>query len=784
MDPNTDYINTLFNSFKSNINSTITTGKYSSVINPIATNATLFEENGDFVVSIDTSFNNRVHINGDVVLNSRLILNNPNTLFINGILYGGTSNLLTVFADLSVNGNLKVNSLATLNDRLFVNKDVSLSSRLFLNDSSIFINGALMQNLSNFQGDVSINNGLKVFGDSMFYGNNIFIGDVNTNSNLFANNAEIYKNLKVNGVLMPIGVLNAGNSVILGQPAYITDPSDTNIYLDVSGIVTFRNTVTPFRLIDDSVLFSNSPPIDYSSGFGKYWIQSPQSGIVGIDWRKIAMSSNGQLQSAVGYGSGIFVSMNHGINWNKAETPDFSNNWTSISISANGRIQTAVTDNGGVYLSVEYGTNWTLVPQQNMINLNYSDVAVSATGQYQTLVVNGGSIYVSNNYGKNWVQITQQNAQNLNWCAIKMSSSGQYQTVLSNPGTVFNSNNFGKTWSLNSYAPYASWARAAISADGKYQTITNYIPGTMYVSIDYGVNWNKNDLSLNNNSNCIDIAITANGKNQIACSYDNDFYVSTLYGANGTWYKINQPNPINKKYNSIAMSADGQYLTVVTYQGSIYYSITPYINMAINNDINVYGDSLLYNRLSVVGKSILTSDVSMNSGLSVSNSVVINSSLLVGNDVSFNSKLFVGGDVSFNNRLSVQGDASFNGRITGNSDVSFNSRLSIWGDASFNGRITGNSDVSFNNRLSVQGDVSFNGRITGNSDVSFNSRLSVGGDASFNRRITGNGDVSFNSRLSVQGDASFNGRITGNGDVSLKSRLSLTGDDSFNGCLL
>ena len=78
-------INSLYNSFQSNINSIVSGGSYTNLISPINSNSTLTETNNELVISIDSSFNNRLFVDGDVILNSRLFLSKPNTLFVNGI---------------------------------------------------------------------------------------------------------------------------------------------------------------------------------------------------------------------------------------------------------------------------------------------------------------------------------------------------------------------------------------------------------------------------------------------------------------------------------------------------------------------------------------------------------------------------------------------------------------------------------------------------------------------------------------------------------------------------
>ena len=425
MDPKTKNINSLYNLFQNKIVTTNKTGNYNSVISTLPTITTRTEENNEFVVSIDSSFNNRLFVQGDVIMNSRLFLTNPNTLYINGILYGGTGKVLSVFSDISVNGNINVGGLSSLNNTLFVGSDVSINTRLFLNSSSIYIDGGLMQNLSNFQTDVSINKTLSVYEETTFYGDATGIGNIIASSYLYANNAEIYNNIQVDGILSTLGPVNAANSVILGQTNSIIDPSDTGLYLDVSGSVNFRNTVLPFRLTDDSTLYSASLPLDISNGFGNSWIKCPQNGLGGFDWRKIAVSANGQVQAAVAYGTGIFVSTNFGLYWTKV-TPSYLSplQWISIAISANGQIQSAIVQNGGIYLSTNYGNSWTMVTQPDMNNLNFTDITMCSMGKYQTVVSNGDLVYISNDYGNYWIPVNQSNMYDLSWNAIKISANG------------------------------------------------------------------------------------------------------------------------------------------------------------------------------------------------------------------------------------------------------------------------------------------------------------------------------------------------------------------------
>ena len=167
------------------------------------------------------------------------------------------------------------------------------------------------------------------------------------------------------------------------------------------------------------------------------------------------------------------------------------------------------------------------------------------------------------------------------------------------------------------------------------------------------------------------IAISGNGKFQMALSYENGIYASNSYGAENTWYNVPSQIQIDTNFVSIAMSSNGQYLTIVNNSDTIYYSVTPYINLSASNNLNIYGDTLLNQRL------IVNNSSAINSSLFVLSDVSINSRLNVYSDVSFNNRLFVGGDVSLNSRLTVYDDVSFNNRLVVGGDVSLNSRLTV-----------------------------------------------------------------------------------------------------------
>jgi collagen type VII alpha len=286
------------------------------------------------------------------------------------------------------------------------------------------------------------------------------------------------------------------------------------------------------------------------------------------NWAAVAISENGQYQSAVSSGSQtglIYLSSNYGVNWSQVFST--TNDWQSISMSSSGQYQTALAYGGGIYISNNYGFSWNLI--SGTIN-TWKSISISSSGQYQTAVSSGtsGIIYISQNYGVSWNQV---NSISGDWIAVSLSSTGQYQTSLTNGsnGQIYISNNYGVSWST---IPDLTndWQSISMSLNGQYQTICVQYSNYIYTSNNYGVSWVP-ILVTNIYSNFYSVSISGNGQYQTTCvnGVGGLIYISTNYGL--TWTSI--PN-MSGNWTSVAVSTNGQYQIASNSGYAIYISIT------------------------------------------------------------------------------------------------------------------------------------------------------------------------------------------------------------------
>lgn len=265
-------------------------------------------------------------------------------------------------------------------------------------------------------------------------------------------------------------------------------------------------------------------------------------------------------------------------------------NWQKICISNNGKHQTAIVrsklaptvdenGNGNIYISNNYGMDWS--PNKNRLNLNWEGLAMNSTGKYQTAIVEGKHIYTSSDYGNNW-KIT--NVQS-NWITVCMSASGKYQTVVANgffptnpgKGFIYVSDDYGKNWNKKTEINVC-WVCAAMSSDGKYQMAGSFLlkdddkynfhdNGYLYNSSDYGNTWIKNNSLEQSWWSCA--SISGNGEIQLICAINcnldivppGKIYISYDYGKN-----FNHAVTPNEPWLTLCISKNGRYMLAASYK--------------------------------------------------------------------------------------------------------------------------------------------------------------------------------------------------------------------------
>ena len=144
----------------------------------------------------------------------------------------------------------------------------------------------------------------------------------------------------------------------------------------------------------------------------------------------------------------------------------------------------------------------------------------------------------------------------MNYSNCAISSSGQYQSVTVTNGNIYISSDYGENWNVKETTRY--WSSIAISASGQYQSAAS-ITGEIGISSDYGNTWETSDFG---SPYWITISMSASGQYQTASSYEDALYTSSDYGE--SWNK-NTSTPTNGKWSSTStsfISASGQYQTI------------------------------------------------------------------------------------------------------------------------------------------------------------------------------------------------------------------------------
>jgi photosystem II stability/assembly factor-like uncharacterized protein len=282
-------------------------------------------------------------------------------------------------------------------------------------------------------------------------------------------------------------------------------------------------------------------------------------------WKTIAMSSNGQYQTALSVASSaIYKSSNYGTSWTYE---DEFYNIRCIAMSADGKYQT-VADSFRVYYSQDYGSNWTN-PGSGVVNFDQlSSIAISATGQYQTAVGPYGQIYVSSTYGYIWDDSTLTTSYS-DIRSIAMSADGMYQTATASDGnqtTMLVSKQFGYIWEqIDSFYDSGYNNPVAVSSTGQYQTAGGR--ALFYMSSNYGSNWSYLYPPIPS-SDIYGLAMSADGQYQIAIDGYSQTFTSSNAGA--TWVPLTDYVP-PAGFIRVAISSDGtRYQTFASEQNGTY----------------------------------------------------------------------------------------------------------------------------------------------------------------------------------------------------------------------
>jgi hypothetical protein len=293
-------------------------------------------------------------------------------------------------------------------------------------------------------------------------------------------------------------------------------------------------------------------------------------------WKKTAMSSTGQYQTAVANKGSIWTSSDFGVTWT---IRDVVRQWISVSVSSTGQYQSAVVLPGFIYISIDFGATWSARDSSR----NWNDIAISDNGQIITAIVVSGYIYVSINGGISF----NRRGTTAQWRSVAMSDDGTKQTAAASVGDIWVSSDSGGTWTQDvSVGGTKAWASVTLSSDGTKQTAVatgDYI----WVSTDSGGTWTQ-DTSVGGTKNWTGVAMSSDATKQTAVATGDYIWTSTDSG--GTWTQDTSVGG-TKTWKSVAMSSDGTKQTTNSEGGFIWNSTDTGSTWTQNT---VVGDSGVY----------------------------------------------------------------------------------------------------------------------------------------------------------------------------------------------
>lgn len=174
---------------------------------------------------------------------------------------------------------------------------------------------------------------------------------------------------------------------------------------------------------------------------------------------------------------------------------------------SDGNYITIVCQDGNILVSSDSGKIFTTIQSSPTIT-DLFQVTISFDGKYQVIsdinTSTNNSIAISSNYGGSFAQPQGLPTSDLGFISLSSSRTGKYQTCVSaqNDNLIYISSDYGNNWVFSNQpdnkGPNAGAAIQIICTNMDYTgnrqvalIVTNNPSSDIYLSNDYGNNWNK-----------------------------------------------------------------------------------------------------------------------------------------------------------------------------------------------------------------------------------------------------------------------------------------------------
>lgn len=285
---------------------------------------------------------------------------------------------------------------------------------------------------------------------------------------------------------------------------------------------------------------TNDGLIYSSSDYGSTWInRTPEGTNPSISqWTSLVSSRDGRNIVAVDFlgGSsqqGVYTSNDFGKSW-KLRTLTLEPAYWDIATQSDDGSRLVVGDmSGNIYYSRNNGVNWT---KSSYSGQPIFSMTSSSNGRNLAAVVNGGYVITSRDYGANWTQQSATTNLLLNPDIAGSSDGSHLITSSYGPeGKIYTSNDFGVSWAERQTAGSRFWSSVASNGDGSRlvaasSSAKNFfdfgeVSGSLFISIDFGLNWSEIGSAGSRFWN--NVVISKDGVRMIASVLEGDLYIGT-----------------------------------------------------------------------------------------------------------------------------------------------------------------------------------------------------------------------------------------------------------------